>query len=169
MFKFLALSSLLMGLSPISAVQQEMWLGTAPFCRAAQTDCDKAGMSFVRSHSSGNGQTCLTGEKILCRAAASLSPEIVSACPANATQVTGTLSCNCTGAQTASGNVWGNKTYTDDSSVCKSGVHAGIIPASGGTIRITILPGLKAYSQSSANGVTTSSYGAWKRSFSVSK
>ena len=64
--------------------------------------------------------------------------------------------------------VWGDRVYTDDSSVCTAGVHAGALSrASGGTVRITIRPGLAAYAASSRNGVTTEPWETWGGSFEV--
>jgi hypothetical protein len=62
--------------------------------------------------------------------------------------------------------VWGTGTYTDDSSVCRAAVHAGLITeAGGGTITIEILPGLSEYPGTTANGVTTLSWEVWVGSF----
>jgi hypothetical protein len=62
--------------------------------------------------------------------------------------------------------VWGTGTYTDDSSVCSAGVHAGrITAAEGGTVRIEIAPGMESYEGSEANGVTSLSYGQWDGSY----
>jgi len=44
------------------------WLGTSPFCSASQQDCDVLGLTYVRSDTSGDGFSCLSGEKILCEA-----------------------------------------------------------------------------------------------------
>lgn len=64
------------------------------------------------------------------------------------------------------GNVWGTKTYTDDSSVCTAAVHAGVITvAKGGKVRIEIVAGERSYSGSVANGVTSSDYPAFAGSF----
>jgi hypothetical protein len=65
-----------------------------------------------------------------------------------------------------SGSVWGNGTYTDDSSVCNAAVHAGIIAqATGGLVTIEIRPGQDGYTGSIANGVSTSSFGQFGGSF----
>jgi hypothetical protein len=66
-----------------------------------------------------------------------------------------------------SGSVWGTSPYSDDSSVCRAAQHAGIISASGGTFQVTIAAGLSSYPAGTANGVTTSSWGSWGRSFTV--
>jgi hypothetical protein len=66
------------------------------------------------------------------------------------------------------GSVWGTDVYTDDSSLAKACVHAGIL-ASGetGLVLVTILPGMPAYTGSSRNGVTSNNYGNWYGSYSV--
>jgi hypothetical protein len=64
------------------------------------------------------------------------------------------------------GVVWGTGTYTDDSSICTAAVHAGLISFDdGGRVVIEIRPGEESYESSSANGVTSSPYGAWDGSF----
>jgi len=71
------------------------------------------------------------------------------------------LTCRC--SDTSSGSVWGTDFYTDDSNICKAAVHAGAIPANGGTITVRAEAGLASYSGSTRNGVTTSDYGRWSR------
>jgi len=66
------------------------------------------------------------------------------------------------------GAVWGTDVYTDDSSVCTAAVHTGQITlAGGGTVTIEIRPGEPAYTGSTRNRVTSSSYPAWDGSFVV--
>ena len=61
---------------------------------------------------------------------------------------------------------WGTDVYTDDSSIGTAAVHAGLITfATGGTVTVRILPGQASYTGSSANGVTSASYGSWGGSF----
>jgi hypothetical protein len=68
------------------------------------------------------------------------------------------------------GGVWGTDIYTDDSSVCTAGVHAGVITrAAGGMVRIIIRPGIGAYHGSSRNGITTERWEQWDGSFVVVK
>lgn len=60
------------------------------------------------------------------------------------------------------GGVWGTGTYTDDSSVCTAAVHEGLIDeVDGGEVIFVVSPGLEEYEGSTANGVTSSDYGAW--------
>jgi hypothetical protein len=75
------------------------------------------------------------------------------------------LSCPPGGARSS---VWGTDVYTDDSSICTAAVHAGVITfEAGGTFEMTILAGQTAYPGSERNGVTTSQWGSWDRSFAV--
>ncbi len=65
-----------------------------------------------------------------------------------------------------SGAVWGTDVYTDDSSVARAAVHAGVI-AVGETkvLTLTVLPGRSSYVSSTRNGVTSASWGAWGGSY----
>ena len=67
----------------------------------------------------------------------------------------------------SSGGVWGTDVYTDDSTIGRAAIHAGVIRV-GETkvLTITILPGQATYSASTRNGETTASWGAWGGSFS---
>src|SRR5581483_7998916 len=68
-----------------------------------------------------------------------------------------------------SGGVWGSGPYTDDSNVATAAVHAGLIsPGQTATIHVTTLPGQSSYQGSTQNGVTTSSWGSWGGSISLS-
>ncbi|RYZ40135.1 MAG: protease B [Myxococcaceae bacterium] len=80
----------------------------------------------------------------------------------NGTQVR----CSC--PTVSAGAVWGTDLYTDDSNVCTAAVHAGVITSSGGTVRVTLQPGQSAYTGTTRNGITTSSYGAWGGSYTLS-
>jgi hypothetical protein len=62
--------------------------------------------------------------------------------------------------------VWGTDIYTHDSSVCTAAVHAGLIDfEDGGVVVIEMRPGEASYVGTTANGVTTMSYGRWGLSF----
>lgn len=66
-------------------------------------------------------------------------------------------------------SIWGTDIYTDDSAVCPAAIHAGVITdAEGGTIVLTFVEGQDSYTGSERNGITTSDYGSWGGSFSVS-
>jgi hypothetical protein len=88
-------------------------------------------------------------------------------CPDNATAFRGSrqrIACHCR-PEAMKGSIWGSGIYTDDSSICLSAVHAGVITRAGGTVTILILAGQRAYSGTSQNGVRTSSYNSWHGSF----
>jgi hypothetical protein len=51
--------------------------------------------------------------------------------------------------------------------VCTAAVHAGAITAAGGSVLVTIMPGQADYPASTQNGVTSSQWGTWNRSFTV--
>lgn len=68
----------------------------------------------------------------------------------------------------ATGHVWGDGVYTDDSSVAAAAVHAGLLkPGQRATVVVQVLPGRDSYAGSTRNGVTSSSYGAWGGSFQL--
>lgn len=68
----------------------------------------------------------------------------------------------------SAGYVWGTNVYSDHSSVCTAGVHAGRITfESGGVLRVVLINGRSRYVGSTRNGVTSSSYGRWPGSFMI--
>ncbi|XP_043941220.1 uncharacterized protein LOC122813138 [Protopterus annectens] len=64
-----------------------------------------------------------------------------------------------------SDSVWGTSIYTDDSSICRAGIHDRKIPSSGGLLTVEKRPGQNSYVGSTQNGITTSNYGSWSGSF----
>ncbi len=71
----------------------------------------------------------------------------------------------CPAGCTEGGTVWGAGPYTDDSAICRAAIHAGASREAGRTIYLEIAPGQESYDGSESNGISTSSYGAWRRSF----
>lgn len=66
------------------------------------------------------------------------------------------------------GSVYGSDPYTDDSSVCTAGVHAGRISlADGGVVVIELRAGAASYVATSRNGVSSNAYKAYDGSFTV--
>lgn len=62
--------------------------------------------------------------------------------------------------------VWGTDVYTNDSSICTSAVHSGLISfQAGGSVTIEIRQGQSSYTGSTRNGVTSKGYGSWNGSF----
>ena len=77
------------------------------------------------------------------------------------------LQCECHERNTR-GNIFGTDTYTDDSRICAAAVHAGVIDASGGIIRVTTEAGRDSYVGSTRNGVRSLDWPRnWPRSFRV--
>ncbi len=73
--------------------------------------------------------------------------------------------CDAGGTEHA---IWGTDVYTADSSICTAAVHAGVINFEhGGTVTIELRPGQPAYQGTTRNGVKSSEYGAYPRSFVV--
>lgn len=100
------------------------------------------------------------------------APADPNVCPANFQGFRGrneTIACNCTAAQIAQGTVWGTDVYTDDSSICRAALHAGVVPAGGGPVRVQSAPARQSYAASTRNGVTTQQFGPWAGAFGFAK
>jgi LCCL domain len=68
----------------------------------------------------------------------------------------------------ANGAIWGTDVYTDDSALATAAVHAGLLKdGEKGVVKVTILEGQAQYTDSTRNGVASSSYGEWGGSFKV--
>lgn len=66
----------------------------------------------------------------------------------------------------SSGTVWGSDIYTDDSSIARAAVHAGVLKnGETGIVKIEMLAGRSSYTASTRNGVTTTKYGSWPGSY----
>lgn len=106
-------------------------------------------------------------------AVASSVTSSIANCPATATEYRGYrqgVTCYCTAPAAATqGSVWGSGPYTDDSHICRAALHAGVITRNGGPVKITPMPGRASYAGSARNGVSSSEYGSWQGSFSISK
>jgi hypothetical protein len=74
------------------------------------------------------------------------------------------FSCVCGAPALSGGAVWGTDVYTDDSSLCRAALHAGVIPPQGGSITVIRSEGRALYVGSPRNGVTSSDYGAFAKS-----
>jgi hypothetical protein len=74
----------------------------------------------------------------------------------------------CPPGMTLGTRLWGTGVYTDDSNVCTAAVHAGAITqAGGGFVTIVIGGGHDSYAPSTQNGITSSGWGRWERSFTI--
>ena len=98
------------------------------------------------------------------------APAAPVVCPANFRRGSGVVTCTCPPGP-YSGSVWGGgdpeRTYTDDSRICRAALHAGVIGIQGGKVLVTHLPGRASYAGSTANGVRTDGYGSWSGSYTV--
>jgi len=65
------------------------------------------------------------------------------------------------------GGLWGTDIYTADSAICRAGIHAGAITPAGGVVTIQIQPGRPAYRGAARNGIASSDYGSYARSYLV--
>lgn len=112
----------------------------------------------------------------LCTAGLTLAPATASAqtslsCDQAATTLDGgvgtTVEVICP-AGCGTSIVWGSGPYTDDSSICTAAIHAGTITSAGGAFTVTIAGGGVSFPGSQQNGVSTSDWGEWGRSFTTS-
>jgi hypothetical protein len=86
-------------------------------------------------------------------------------CPSDASALAADAKLSCTCATGASGGVYGSARYTADSSICAAAVHAGKVPASGGAVNIVVGGACTSFTGTSANGVTTTSWSSYDKTF----
>lgn len=111
------------------------------------------GGSLTGGTSAATALTCFDNAQIAALSSLAIGQTVTVSCPA---------SCG-----SSPGVVWGSRFYTDDSSICGAAIHAGVISNQGGPLLLTIAPGQQSYTGSTQNGVTTSNWGSWSRSFTV--
>lgn len=85
-------------------------------------------------------------------------------CPAQLDASVPWLVCNCSAEAVANGNVYGSQVYTDDSPICRSALHAGMIGYQGGLVEVFESPGLPGYEAATRHGVESNSWGVYRRS-----
>lgn len=83
-------------------------------------------------------------------------------CPGTLPHDSSRLTCQCAAIDGTS-PVWGSDFYTDDSNLCNAAVHAGAIPASGGTVSVVTYAGRESYQGVERNGIVSRAYGRWSR------
>lgn len=90
----------------------------------------------------------------------------LSECPQNAQglNVGDSLSCSCPSGL-PSGSVWGSGPYTADSPICRAARHAGKIGTDGGNVKIRATAGQSSYKGSTRNGVGTSNWNSFPKSY----
>ncbi len=67
----------------------------------------------------------------------------------------------------SNGPIWGTIIYSDDSAICSAAIHAGHLKSEGGKVGVLIQGSQPRFLSSARNGIKSSSYGAWTRSFSL--
>lgn len=76
------------------------------------------------------------------------------------------LTYACPPDQSVGGTIWGTDVYTSDSSICGAAMHRGhVTQQQGGVVSILILGSQPAFSGTSRNGVLSSDYPEWGRSY----
>lgn len=90
-------------------------------------------------------------------------------CPDNMTAYAGSderLECVCTGeAVVRGGSVWGSGPFTADSATCRAARHAGVVPLTGGTVTLVMVPGDPRYPGSTRNGVQSQNWQEYPAGF----
>jgi LCCL domain len=114
------------------------------------------------------------GSAVQARTSAPAGPQVIEAgCSYNATQIEdapGTAHVvSCPAGCAGSGGLWGTDVYTADSGICKAAVHAGLLTDRGGTVAVILDAGRPAYRGSSRNGITSSDYGSYAKSFRLQR
>jgi hypothetical protein len=91
-------------------------------------------------------------------------------CGTQATSIAGaSMRVSCPGG-CSGGSIWGTDVYTADSHVCRAAIHAGVIAeATGGEVTVTMGGPMTAFTGTTRNGVTTAGYGAYEKTFRVSR
>jgi hypothetical protein len=79
------------------------------------------------------------------------------------------LACTCPAVDTFLKRVYGTDRYTTDSDLCSAALHAGVIPASGGDVTLFGGPGCTAFVGTVRNGVESSGYGPYDKTFAFAK
>ncbi|MEE6524621.1 hypothetical protein FKM82_024190, partial [Ascaphus truei] len=94
-------------------------------------------------------------------------PAVPAPCSMAANQLAETITeVTCpVGCLNEKGNVWGSDVYTDDSSICRAAIHAGRLTNEGGKVIVEKTPGQSSYEEITKNGIKSTKYGAWSRSF----
>lgn len=75
------------------------------------------------------------------------------------------LTCGCPASNTGIGHVYGTDIYTEDSGVCHSAIHAGVLTAAGGNVSVIAATGQASYPGSTRNGISSSNGRAMDGSF----
>lgn len=78
------------------------------------------------------------------------------------------IKCTCP-ALAAGRTVWGTNRYTIDGDVCRSAVHTGAAPPAGGEVTVYLAEGCPIFRGSAKNGVQSTNYAPYGRTFHFTK
>jgi LCCL domain-containing protein/VWA domain-containing protein len=136
---------------------------------ATQLQCiarEGGGKYFSAANASQLGSALKEVERTVIRAPDSAA---VARCRPPARGSDKPITCECSPESVKVGSLWGTELYTDDSSVCRAAVHAGVITSAGGKVTIYPYGAQDSYEGSERRGVYSSDYGAWGGSFGFSE
>jgi len=98
-------------------------------------------------------------------------PVIEAGCSYDARQLKGNagdlLQVSCPAGCDKGQTTWGTGVYSANSPICRAGIHAGAIPATGGTLTVKLEAGRPAYRGSEHNGIKSSDFNDYDRSYAV--
>ena len=96
---------------------------------------------------------------------------IEAGCSYDARQLKGNagdlLQVSCPAGCDKGQTTWGTGVYSANSPICRAGIHAGAIPATGGTLTVKLEAGRPAYRGSEQHGIKSSDFNQYDRSYSV--
>lgn len=61
--------------------------------------------------------------------------------------------------------IWGFELYSDDSSICRAAIHAGLLSPRGGAVTVEIQPWVDYLEGKEQNGILSRSWGPWYRTY----
>ena len=128
------------------------------------------GTGIIEGMSDATSKKCDRTDKTYCIFKDYKIGESITTIPANTSNMTnyrgksGYFSVSITG--NTSGTVWGTDIYTDDSSIGRAAMHAGLVKnGETKTLIIQMLPARSSYSGTTRNSVNTNAYGNWGGSY----
>ncbi|HEY2900056.1 MAG TPA: LCCL domain-containing protein [Polyangia bacterium] len=76
---------------------------------------------------------------------------------------------SCPPGCSTQGGLWGSDVYTGDSGICRAAIHSGFLSDAGGMVVVVLDVGRPAYRGSARNGITSSDYGNFPKSFRLQR
>ena len=114
------------------------------------------------------GAAIRAGAAALLLLVAAQTARAVEACPYKPNVMTlhegETVTCACANVSAMGFRVYGTDIYTADSDTCLAAVHAGVIPATGGTVSFRPVPGCGGYKGTERAGIVSLDFGPYPMS-----